>query len=248
MTGGNVYGVIIQARLSSTRLPGKVLLDILGKPMIQRQTERLQEGLEGVPLVVATSDDKTDDNLADFCSKQEIALFRGPLNDVMQRFILCADEYRFTHFVRVGGDDPLIDPKCCTELIRMHLKSPADFLYASHRKGWPYGCAAELISLDALKRIHSVTDKAFYLEHTIPYFFDHPESFSVKELKSPATLCRPELAFTVDFPEDLELIRNIYRELNLEGEFFPLERVIRLIDEKPAIRAINMHLHTGFDR
>jgi spore coat polysaccharide biosynthesis protein SpsF len=248
MNMGNTYGVIIQARLSSTRLPGKILLDISGKPMIQRQTERLCKGIGNMPLIVATSDDQSDDTLEHFCRKHSTSCFRGPLNDVMLRFIMCAREYGLTHIVRVGGDDPLIDPDCCTELVRMHRDEPADFLYASHREGWPYGCAAELIALDALERIHAITDKAIYLEHTIPYFFDFPESFTIRKARSPQRLCRPDLAFTVDFPEDLELIRAVFHELRAEGDFFSLERVIRLMDEKPEIRAINQHLHNGFDR
>jgi len=248
MCNGNTYGVIIQARLSSTRLPNKVLLDISGKPMLLRQAERLHNGIGDLPLIIATSDDKSDDTLEHFCEKQGIACFRGPLKDVMLRFIMCAREHGLTHVVRVGGDDPLIDPDCCTGLVRLHQEEPVDFLYASHREGWPYGCAAELIALDALERIHSITDKALYLEHTIPYFFDNPEAFSIRKMKSPQRLCRPDLAFTVDFPDDLELIRAVFHELRYEGDFFPLERVIRLMDEKPVIRAINRHLHTGFDR
>lgn len=245
---GNTYGVIIQARLSSTRLPGKVLLDVSGKPMLQRQTERLRKGIGDLPLIIATSDDRSDDTLEDFCRKQGIACFRGSLRDVMLRFIVCAREHGITHVVRVGGDDPLIDPDCCTELVRLHREDPADFLYASHREGWPYGCAAELIAIAALERIHDVTDETLYLEHTIPYFFDHPEAFSIRKVQSPHKLCRPDLAFTVDFPEDLELIRAVFHELRHEGDFFPLERVIRMMDDKPAIKTINQHLHTGFDR
>lgn len=244
----NTYGVIIQARLSSTRLPGKVLLDVSGKPMIQRQVERLGKGIGDLPLLIATTDDRSDDILVEFCGKHDITCFRGPLNDVMLRFITCAHEHGITHIVRVGGDDPLIDPYCCTELVRMHQDEAADFLYASHREGWPYGCAAELIAIDALERIHAGTDKAIYLEHTIPYFFDHPEFFSIRKARSPLRLCRPDLAFTVDYPEDFDLIRAVFHELRDEGDFFPLERVIRLMDEKPEIRAINQHLHTGFDR
>jgi len=166
----------------------------------------------------------------------------------MLRFILCAREHGLTHLVRVGGDDPLIDPECCLELVRRHRVEPADFLYASNREGWPYGCAAELIAREALERIHAATDKPFYLEHTIPYFFDHLGEFTIRKVRSPTGLCRPELAFTVDHTEDMELVRSVFRELREEGEFFPLERVIRLMDEKPALRAINAHLHEGFDR
>lgn len=248
MASGNSYGVIIQVRLGSTRLPGKVLMDVEGKPMLQRQVERLRAGIGDLPLVVATSDDPSDDAIARFCAGQRVTCFRGPLHNVMLRFILCAREHGITHLVRVGGDDPLIDPACCLELVRQHRQQPADFLYASNREGWPYGCAAELIAVSALERIHAATDRPFYLEHTIPYFFDHPGEFAIRKVRSPAGLCRSDLAFTVDYPEDMELIRSIFRELRAEGELFPLARVIRLMDEQPGIRAVNAHLHEGFDR
>jgi spore coat polysaccharide biosynthesis protein SpsF len=248
MNNGNHYGVIIQTRLSSSRLPGKALMDVEGKPMLQRQAERLLAGIGELPLIIATSEDKSDDAIEQFCKAKNFTCFRGPLNDVMQRFIMCAHKHGITHVVRVGGDDPLLDPYCCTELVRLHKEEPADFLYASHRGGWPYGSAAELIAIDALERIHAITDKPLYLEHTIPYFFDHPEAFSIRKVRSPQGLCRPEMAFTVDFPEDLELIRTVFHELRDEGDFFTLARVIQLMDEKPEIRAINQHLHKGFDR
>lgn len=242
------YGVVIQARMTSTRLPGKVLMDILGKPMLQRQVERLANGIGGLPLMVATSESSSDDPIEALCKSLEVPCFRGPLQDVMLRFILCARQHRLTHIVRVGGDDPLIDPDCCTELVRLHRRDPLDFLYASNREGWPYGCAAELIAVDALERIHSGTKEPLYLEHTIPYFFDHPSEFRILKVRAPDGIRRPELAFTVDYPEDFKLVHSVFRELEAEGDFFPLASVIRLMDEKPGLRAVNSHLHEGFDR
>lgn len=243
-----VYGVVVQARLSSTRLPGKVLMDVAGQPMIHRQLERLRAGVGSLPVVVATSSDPSDDPLAEYCARIGVPCFRGPLNDVLWRFVLAAQAHGLTHVVRVGGDDPLIDPDCCTALVRLHEESGGDFLYASNRDGWPYGCAAELVAVAALERIHAATAEPPYLEHTIPYFFHHPEEFSIRRVESPAAVRRPELAFTVDYPEDLELVRAVFRELAAEGDYFPLRSVIRLMDERPELRMINAHLHTGFDR
>ncbi len=248
MGNGNTYGVVIQARMSSTRLPGKVLMDVEGKPMLQRQAERLRAGIDGLPLIVASSQDPSDSPIEALCNKLGIPCFRGPLNDVMLRFIQCGNKHGLTHLVRVGGDDPLIDPDCCMELVRIHKGKPYDFMYASNREGWPFGCAAELISVEALERIRAGTIEPLYLEHTVPYFFDHPDEFDILKVRAPATLCRPDWAFTVDYPEDMELVRTVFRELRGEGDYFPLARVIRLIEEKPEIRTINGHLHHGFDR
>jgi len=242
------YGVVIQARSTSHRLPGKVLLAVEGKPMLARQVERLQARLAEFPVVVATSDQKEDDFIEDLCSQLPVSCFRGPLANVVQRFILCARAHGLTHVIRVGGDDPLIDPDCCLTLVRLHQQEPHDFLYASHRNGWPYGCAAELISLAALEKVRKATGDKHYLEHTIPFFFDHPNQFSILRVPAPEQVRRPDLALTVDYPEDLELVRSIFRALRKEGDYFPLARAIQFLDENPEIRRINHHLHKGFDR
>jgi spore coat polysaccharide biosynthesis protein SpsF len=248
MARDNQYGVVIQARMSSSRLPGKVLMDVEGKPMLERQIERLRAGIGDMQLVVASSDDSSDDPIGELCKRVGVPCFRGPLSDVMLRFILCARAFGLSNIIRVGGDDPLIDPDCCLELVRLHRQNPDDFMYASNREGWPYGCAAELIAVSALEKIHATTSQPLYLEHTIPYFFDHPDEFRILKVTAPEALRRPELAFTVDYPEDMELVRSVFRELRDEGDCFPLSRVIRLMDERPELRAINAHLHEGFDR
>ena len=114
-------------------------------------------------------------------------------------------------------------------------------------KGWPYGAAAELISKQALEIINSKTTDAFYQEHTIPYFFDHPHDFNIKELKAPDHIRRPDYYFTVDFPEDLELVRKVFKRLIINGDYFSFKEVIELIDNSPELLNINKHLHKGFD-
>ena len=241
------YGVIIQARMSSTRLPGKVLMDVEGQEMLFRQVDRLQHGLGGIPLVVATSHDKTDDCIESFCTEKGFSCFRGPLDDVMLRFILCAEEFDFDYIIRVGGDDPLIDPICCTTLVEMNECERHDLMYASNRKGWPYGCAAELISKEALKSIHNSTNDGYYREHTTPYFYDNPDRFKIMKVSSPLEINRPDYYFTVDFLNDIELVREVFKLLKSEGNYFSMKQLIDVIDENPYIRDINAHLHKGFD-
>ena len=234
--------------MSSSRLPGKVLMDVEGQPMLYRQVDRLRQSLIDLPLVVATSEDASDDPIAKFCDENKVSCFRGSLDDVMLRFIKCGRNFGFDYLVRVGGDDPLIDPNCCNNLVALNSENPHDFMFASNRAGWPYGTAAELISLTALERAHALTDVAFHLEHIIPYFHENPDCFSIRKVFATEEICRPEYALTVDYPEDMQLIRRIFRELKLEGDYFSLARVIKLLDEKNELRLINQHLHDGFDR
>jgi spore coat polysaccharide biosynthesis protein SpsF len=242
------YGVIVQARIGSSRLSGKVLLDIEGQPMLLCQLRRLKFGLKVSKLIVATSKEASDNSVGKLCHDYGFDCFRGPLNDVMNRFILCAKQYKIKYIIRVGGDDPLIDPECCNTLMTLHKQKPYDFMYASNREGWPYGCAAELIDVKALKIIHSKTAEPHYLEHTIPYFFDHHEEFSILKVRAPQDINRPDYYFTVDYPEDLELMRTIFRKLKKKGDYFSLKNVIELMDGNPELRKINSHLHHGFDK
>ncbi|MDD5429061.1 MAG: glycosyltransferase family protein [Candidatus Omnitrophica bacterium] len=242
------YGIIIQCRTGSTRFPRKVLEDICGQPMLLRQLKRLQK-LSGIPkLVAATSESPQDDAIEHLCRDNGFICFRGPLDDVMNRFILCARKFGIKYIVRVGGDDPLIDPECCKHLVSLHRAEPHDFMYASNREGWPYGCAAELISVKALENIHSKTADPLYLEHTIPYFFSPKNEFSVFKVKAPAHINRPDYYFTVDYPEDLRLVRAVFERLKAEGDFFPFKKVIELVDREKGLTNINKHLHTGFDK
>ena len=165
----------------------------------------------------------------------------------MFRFIECAKSYNLDFIVRVGGDDPLADPDCCLKLISDHKIENNDFIYASNKKGWPYGSASELISMKALEAIHANTDNSFYREHTIPYFFDNKEKFNIKKLKASKEIHRPKYFFTVDFPEDLELIREIFKNLLEEDINFSFKRVIEFIDDNQHLLKINNHLHIGFE-
>lgn len=216
--------------------------------MLLRQLRRLARGLKISKLIVATSDDPSDDAVEALCRDYDFDCFRGPLNDVMGRFIMCARSFAVKYIIRVGGDDPLIDWECCNTLMKFHREQPHDFMYASHRQGWPYGCAAELLERAALEDIHARTQDPLYLEHTIPYFFHHSQAFQISKICAPAELNRPDYYFTVDYAEDLELIRSIFRKLENEGPYFELEKVIALMDATPALKQLNNHLHEGFER
>ena len=241
------YGIVIQARASSTRLPNKVLMDIEGLPMLFRQVDRIKHFIPSVPVIVATSNELSDDPIQELCEEKGIDFYRGSLKNVVLRFIECADNFNLENIIRVGGDDPLIDSECCKALINSHKKEKKDFIYASSIQGWPYGAAAELISKQSLEIINSSTEDSFYQEHTIPYFFDHIDDFNIKKLKASDDINRPNYYFTVDYPEDLELVRKIFKKLCINGDYFTFKEVVELIDNYPALLDINKHLHEGFD-
>tara|TARA_A100001388_G_C28771978_1_gene504490 strand:- start:3452 stop:4195 length:744 start_codon:yes stop_codon:yes gene_type:complete len=247
MINQNKYGIIIQARLSSSRLPGKVLRGIAGKPMLQRQIERLKNNLT-IPVIVATSCENSDDKIANLCNQIGIECYRGPLDNVVLRFLNCAKKYKFTHIIRVGGDDPLIDPFCCSELIDLNEIGNYDFLYASHDFGWPYGCAAELIAVNTLEKILNSTQDSFDLEHTIPFILNNPNYFNIYKVTGPKNYQNQNLSLSVDYLQDFLLIERIYKELLVEEKFFSMQDIINLFSNKPELRDINRGLHNGFER
>ena len=234
--------------MSSSRLPGKVLSDIEGKPMLIRQLERLRNSLKDIPIICLTSDDNSDDQIEKSCKKNNFLCFRGSLNNVLKRYIDAIDYYKINNIVRIGGDDPLVDPDACNLVIEEHKKSNADFIYTSHKNGWPFGTVCELISSSSLNDMAKKKNLSnLYQEHIIPWFHDNPNLFKIIKIYSPKNICRPNYYFSVDYPEDIQLIRNIYKKLKHLGDYFSFQDVINLCDEDPKILEINKHLHTGFD-
>lgn len=243
----NKYSIFVQARMSSSRSPGKVAEDIIGKPMLLRQLERLRNGNQNINIVCVTSTDNTDDPIEEICKKNQFNCFRGSLNNVLDRYISASDFYSTDYVIRIGGDDPLVDVNQVGILINKHEETGADFLYTSHRNGWPLGCVAELISVKALKDISNKTKDNLYLEHIIPWFHKNPDDYKCLAIDSPLNLRRPEYYFTVDYPEDLELIKIVFKKLRALGDFFDFDEVIKLCDDNSSILDINRHLHSGFD-
>ena len=241
------YCIFIQARMSSSRAPGKVVEDIFGKPMLLRQLERLRNGNKNIEIVCVTSTDPTDNVIEELCLKNNFLCFRGSLDNVLNRYMSAAKFYNVKNIIRIGGDDPLVDVNQVRILIDEHKKTNADFLFTSHRNGWPLGAVAELISLHALEDLEAKTKEPLYLEHIIPWFHNNSDDYKCIPVNSPSHLRRPEYYFTVDYPEDLELIKVIFEKLLKLGDFFNFNDVIELCDNEPNILNINKHLHAGFD-
>lgn len=233
--------------MSSSRSPGKVAENIHGKPMILRQLERLRNANKDINLVCVTSADSSDDLIEDICIENNFKCYRGSLDNVLDRYICAANFHEVETIIRIGGDDPLVDADQIGPLISEYEEKGADFLFTSHKNGWPLGSAVELISVKVIKEIAENTSNPLYLEHIIPWFHNNRDDYKYFPVKSPPDLYRPNYYFTVDYPEDLELVRRIFGKLIELGDFFPFNEVIKLCDEDPKILDINKHLHQGFD-
>lgn len=228
---------ILQARVSSTRLPGKVLEPILGEPMIVRQVERVGRARTLDHLVVATSVDVSDDPLVRVCEQHGIDVCRGPLEDVLSRFRECAARFSPAHIVRLTGDCPLADPELIDRLVLFHVEGGYDYSSTALQPTFPDGLDAEVFTSATLESTWHSATLSSQREHVTSYIYTHGERFRLGSLKSDVD--RSALRWSVDEPRDLKMVREVYSRLYAGNPRFGYSDVLSLLDEHPEIAEIN---------
>jgi spore coat polysaccharide biosynthesis protein SpsF len=233
-------GTIIQARTGSVRFPGKVLADLHGEPMILREVERLQRTPGIDAIVVATTDNPADDALADCIAAAEgVDLFRGPEADVLARFAGAAAAFELDVIGRVTGDCPLIDPAIAAHVFgRFHAEPGCDYASICRPRSYPHGMDIEIVSRTALDAAASEASDPFDREHVLVYVFTQPERFRCINLTAPDP-GHVGLRLTVDYPDDLSLVRAIYTALYDNDPAFDLAAILRLLEQRPDIASLN---------
>lgn len=232
---------VLQARVSSSRLPGKVLRPLLGEPMILRQLQRLRHARHLQQLVVATSTHPTDDPLWQLCHNHGIACYRGSLDDVLDRVYRAAEPYRPTHVVRLTGDCPLTDPQLIDTLVDYALSGDYDYASNCLEPSWPDGLDAEVIRWSSLHKAWIDAILPSQREHVTPYLYQHPELFRIGSMRSSIDLSH--LRWTVDEPADFELVERIYRALYKSHEVFGTREILDYLNTHPELTRYNTH-HT----
>ena len=204
---------ILQARLSSTRLPGKVLMPLAGKPMISRQIERLMRCQRLSRVIVATSDAPSDDPLHAYLTAEGIAVFRGSLGDVLSRYLDCASHFKLGgDIVRLTADCPLIDPEVVDAAIDLRVKTQADYVGNNRQRTYPRGLDVEVFPLRILEEAGRCAADAYDHEHVTPYIYQHPEKFALRDLVDPDRN-DSHLRWTVDTAEDYAYVARVYEAL-----------------------------------
>jgi spore coat polysaccharide biosynthesis protein SpsF len=224
---------IVQARTSSRRLPGKVLMDIQGDPMIVRQLERVQrvEGLDH--LVVATSDDPSDDQLAEIVHEAGYEIIRGPLDDVLARFSQVIDQYNPDVVVRITADCPLISPQVIDRVVQEFHASQADYISNTLMPTYPDGLDVEVISAQVLKHVANSSSDPDAREHVTLGIYRHPDQFMVENVVDPSGENHAHLRWTVDNPDDFAFVTRIYDSLFPQNPAFEYSDVLALLAEHP---------------
>ena len=212
---------IIQARMGSSRLPGKVLLDLGGQSMLARTLNRTGRAAGLDELVVATTTDKGDDALQKFCERAGYACFRGNAYDVLDRYYQCTKMVAAETVVRITADCPFIAPEEITRLLKVYQKGEYDFvanrLPPPFKRTTPIGMDTEIVSFKNLERAWQEAKEPYEREHVMPYFYDTPGRFRVKLVQHQPSL--GHLRFTVDTPEDLALAREIFAAFGNRDDF-----------------------------
>ncbi|MBL8252295.1 MAG: glycosyltransferase family protein [Candidatus Competibacter sp.] len=228
---------ILQARCSSTRLPGKVLKPILGEPMLVRQIERLRHAKRIDRLLVATSVDSSDDPLAAVCERHGISCFRGSLDDVLDRFYRAALPYRPEHVVRLTGDCPLTDPAIIDAVIALHLRESHDYSSSAIELTFPDGLDAEIMRFACLEQVWREAELPSEREHVTLFIYRRPERYRIGSYKGVRDLSH--YRWTVDEPEDFEFVTRIYERLYSESRVFGMDDILALLESDPALAVIN---------
>jgi len=228
---------ILQARVSSTRLPGKVLRPILGEPMLARQVERIRAATRIDGLVVATSDRPSDDDVAVLCARIGVACHRGSLDDVLDRFHGAAAPYRPAHVMRLTGDCPLTDPAILDALVALHLRGGQDYSSNVLERTYPDGLDAEIFTFELLERAWHEARTPYEREHVTPFMYAPGTGLHLGSLRD--TVDRSNERWTVDHPDDFELVRGVFEALYPANPAFTTDDVHHLLRAHPELAALN---------
>lgn len=230
----------IEARMTSSRLPGKVLLPVDGKPMLGYLLARLRRVPSLHEIVVATTVNETDQVIADYAKEQKVRVFRGSEEDVMSRVIGAAESAGADVVVEITGDCPLIDPAVVEKTIQAFLGSAFDYAYNGIVRSYPLGMESQVFRLSTLKRSFAMTEHPLDREHVTRHIRLHPELFSQLNVTSDPEEHWPDLGLTLDEPKDYELIQRIIAHFGDGNPNFTCADVVRLLrDIHPEWVAVN---------
>lgn len=226
--------------MSSSRLPGKVMLPVAGAPMLARQLERLRRSKGIERLVVATSTGSDDDAIEQLCDESGTECFRGDLEDVLDRYYQAASHYRAGTIIRLTADCPLADPEVIDRLIAFYEGSEFDYASNIIERTWPRGLDAEIMSFETLERTWQDAERQPEREHVTLYIYRHPERFRLGSFTGDAD--RSHLRWTVDEVADLEMVRRVYGALYPDNPAFTTADVLEYLDRNPDVAAINTQI------
>ncbi|MDD5699627.1 MAG: glycosyltransferase family protein [Candidatus Nanoarchaeia archaeon] len=230
-------GIIIQARMGATRLPNKVMKDLGGKPELEQVFDRCKMA-DVNEVIIATSDNKENDIIEEFCRERGINCFRGSEEDVLDRFYKTALEYGLDIIIRITGDCPLISPEVINKAIKEFNEGNADYLSNAAKRSYPRGLDVEIFSFKTLEAVHQLAKEEPEREHVTAFIYNNPETFRIGHLTADDWIKHPEIRLCLDTQEDLDLLTIIYNSLKVT-KTTPIREVINFLLEHPELIKIN---------
>jgi len=229
-------GCIIQARMDSTRLPGKVMMKVDEKnPIIFYLISQLKFSRFIDKIIIATTDLKADDVIADFAKKMGVFIFRGDSNDVLDRYYKCAEKFKISTIVRITADNPLIDPTMVDSAIQFFKSNSYDFIANVRPRTFPQGTEVEIFSFEALKKAWKEATKPSEREHVTPYFYNNPNKFTQFSIKNKENLLN--LRWTVDTMDDLDFVKELIAKIQKRPIL--MDDILDILKKEPSLIEIN---------
>lgn len=237
--------ILVQARMASTRLPGKVMKDLAGKPLLLRLLERLGRITVPARVVVATTDERADDPIERLCARHGAPVFRGHPTDLLDRHYRAAIAFGAGSVAKIPSDCPLIDPAVVDRVLMRFALGDCDYASNLHPASYPDGNDVEVMRIAALEAAWRESELPMEREHTTPFIWERPERFRLANVGwiDAQGVAMPDCSmshrWTIDYPEDYHFIRRVFEELYPATPDFRLQDILALLDRKPEIAAIN---------
>lgn len=234
--------IVVQARMASSRLPGKVMLPILGKSLLARMIERLKMMQHKAEVIIATSQTPDDDIIINEAIALDVPYYRGSLNNLLDRHYQAAKLHNADVILKIPSDCPLIDPRIIDHVLDYFFAHSADndFVSNLHPATYPDGNDVEIMTMECLTKAWQNASRPLELEHTTPYIWENPQLFRIGNVSLPGGLDYSMLhRFTIDYPEDYYFIERVFRELYPVCNQFSYQDIINLLNQKPEIYNIN---------
>jgi len=229
--------IILQARLGSKRLPGKVLKKVNGKSILEYVIKRLKKTKLSKNIIVATTKRNEDQKIIKVAKQMNCYTFRGSTNNVLNRYYKAASYYKVKNIVRVCSDSPLIDPKIIDKVYFFYLKNNYDYVSNKLFPSYPMGMGVEILNFQSLEMANKSSNNNYEKEHVTVYVLKRPKKFKIGNIRLKKKLLNYRVV--LDYAEDFKLISNILKHFNKQKKFFTLKDIIKYIDRNPILKKIN---------
>lgn len=235
-------GAIIQARVSSTRLPGKILKELpsgSGITVLEHVIRRLKRSKKLDDIIIATTFEPGSGRIVKVAKKEKVKFFKGDTKNVLSRYYLAAKKNGLDLIVRITSDCPCCAPEVVDLIIEKHLAAKVDYTSNTLKRTYPLGLNAEVFSFDTLEKAYKMAKEDYDKEHVTPYIYRNPSKFSIKQVKSPPSLNAPGIRITLDTQEDYALLCEVFNSLYYKNKHFTAYDIVHLFKEKPWLNLIN---------